>query len=874
MVETARQRSPEVEETTSNTTGLQGRLLLARPELLNPENPCTQEALQSIVGFDDRGYGSFQKASVTDRAMYWNTQIRRNLVENSQSAIRAAWQEKVVASFNKDNSPISALSPLLSHIGIASEPGGFTKAHAAKLYGRYFSSNDENAGVKKFVADVLETYQQNGTIDKVTILQHAKELTWLANIFGEKAKDMVRELVFAETNLKTAPNFVQTLSEAKDDPVTHRPVMRINDLNSYEKRILKFISGMGPDIEPGNEESESPEIPGELPIEKHRTEIQDHIRNNDTTLVIGGTGSGKTMRVPQMIREIMGPNDKLIVTEPRQINTSELAANVAREAGVTLGKEIGFQHGADSNYSDESDTIFMTEGTLILKLLEDDTLKETNYVMVDEIHVRTKDTEKLLELLKQAQQKRRQAGIPPLKIIGASATVNKQELQDYFGVDKSIEVEGRTFPIRENFSDVDIPSDQMPQASAKIVKDIVQNGRKGDICIAIAGVADIGKHAQAILAENPDVMIVRLHSGSSQREKDEVGKPPPPGKRRVIIGTDFIQTGVTIKDLKFVINTGEQFQQTVDPRSGLEYISRTQQSKAEIAQWSGRVGRTSPGTVYNLFTKTNYDQRQEYPTPEIRRTDLTDVVLEIKLRGIQDFSDFKVLSYPLDQERLEFANETLLRLGALNPDKTINAIGKRMVELPTDYHFARMIVEAQMRRKGVKEICTIAALAEARSLFSRDRAKADAAMTTFKNPNSDFLTLLNIWRAYEANGKSSQWAEENGLNPQSLTQAEKAIDKLVKRGRGDRSPQATDEELEHYIFTGLRDRLMQYDPIRRSYRWNRSNAVNLNLRIDRRSALSPATPPYIVAASNSPVENGRAVFVSNCQRVKPEWITN
>ncbi len=872
--------SPERLQQAPEMVGLQGRLVLANQEFLNPQKDCTQEDVTRTTPFEQRNYQPFEQASVGDRKKYWQ---EHNPDGNFDSRYQT-WTTGLTQSLNRNNIMLQTLSPLLQQAGIQTDTQNFefTREHAGLLYNRYFAKRpaNEQKGVNRFVHDVLVTYQTNGVTDHEKIAQNKEAITWFATIFGKDAKDMVTQLILAETKLKTDPTFQQQLVHTRHDTRENKDVMRINDLTDEEKRILQFITQARDQEEQTQrqqprETQEETGIPRDLPIMRYEQEIKEKIGNEDTVIIVGGTGSGKTLKTPQFIRDIMQPGDKLIITQPRQINTSELATTVAEEAGVVVGEEIGYHHGGDRKESPRTNTLFTTEGTLILQILNDPLLSNVTHVMVDEVHVRSTDTEELLGYLKQAQKLRRERGMKPLKIIAASATVNKEELRDYFDGAEIVDVEGRTFPIDTRFSTETIPSDQMPQKAADIVEKLVQEGQKGDIEIFVAGTSDIDRHIQAILAKRlPNLQIIPLHAGSTEEEKSEVGKLAIPGTKRVFVATNFGETGLTIKGLKVVINTGEEFEETVDPISGLTYLKKIPQARAGAGQRSGRVGRTQPGIVYNLFTEANFNARPEYPTAEIKRTDLTDLVLKMKKRGIQNINEFQVLSSPLDQRRVDFANESLQKLGALNPDGTLNRMGQRMVELPTDFHYARMIAEAERQRKGVEDMCAIVAMSETRSIFGRNRARVDATLSQYKNPNSDFLTRLNIWRAFEENGKQEAWANEHGLIYQALLKVDEDRNRLLGRSQARGAQRATDEELEQFVVAGLKHKLMRYNPTRGSYIWERTNVDNFNLRIERSSALGGTTPEYIVSGRNSVIEigNPRPVYLLDCQRVKPEWV--
>lgn len=844
---------PETLQPSQEMIGLQGRLLFKDHSYLNPEKDCTKVTKADIGSFADRDYSPFEKASEAERKRY--------------NATYASWSKNLVRSLNnpRNQEHIKKLQDVFHHTGISSDDT-FTEENASVLYDRYFrKSNDnphEQKGIKKFVRDIIDAHTINGEIDTIKLKNSLPTVQWVANIFGETSSEIVTQLVDAEVRLHTSDDFLAQLTEKTND------VMRINDLSDREKTLLRFL----------HTSQETQTQANELPIMRYKQEIQDNIASNDFTIIIGGTGCGKTIKVPQMILEMMQPGDKLAVTEPTQINTSELAGRIAQEMGATLGEQIGFQHGGDRKHSEKTDALILTERTLLNQLLEDPLLKEYSFVMVDEVHVRSKDTEQLLEYLKQAQTLRKQQGLNPLKIIIASATVDGKELQEYCNNTKPIEVEGQPQEITEHFATALIPSEQLPQAAADKIIELLKSKNQGDIMCFLKGVKDIEKVEK--LLENLSLdgvtsRTIRFHRGSTDEEKQEAGKVAQNGERRIFLATRFGQTGLTINGLEDVIITGEEFENNVDPVTGLENVVVVKQSKAEMKQGRGRVGRTKPGDCHYLFPQSEYDNRPDYPTPEMKRTDLTDVVLLLKRRGIHDAGQFPVLSSPLDPKKIAYAHEKLAILGAYNPDQTLSHIGKRMAELPVDYHLARMVAEAERRKVGIKEACTIAAMAEnSQSIFSRDREKAAQAMQTFKAEGSDFLTFANIWNEFTENKSNREWAETNGLDYRGLMKVGETRRKLLNavKNRG-QSRQPTRDEIEQCIAAGYADMLMTYNPATNSYVWERGNVANINLRIDRNSALAGTTPEYIVARSISAIKPGQNyAYLSNCQAAKPEWV--
>lgn len=860
--------------------GLHGRLVLANQKYLNPDTNVPPQEITQVVDINRRKYHPFETASVNNRRSFW--QKEHSTISSNFEAMYQHWSTSIVKTFNdeKSKNAILALDPLLKRCGIdiAQTNGKFTEEHAKILYSRYFKSQNgqEPPSVKQFIVDILNSHGKDGKLDFETIEKKSEHIRWFSHIFGNQASEMVEHLVLAEGKLFDKPNFTKTTT--KDN--AGNDVLALNHLSDDEKRILHFILQHNQETADTAPSQDSKKKTNEYPILKHKDSIQEKIRNNDNVIIVGHTGSGKTFSTALFIYEMLGPGEKLIVTEPRQINTQQLANDIVTSQGKTLGEEIGYIHGdSKENYDPEKTTaLFATEGTILKQLMNDPLLRDINYIMIDEIHVRSKATEQLLLFLKDAQKLRKERGLPQLKIIAVSATVDKEELKRYFDNAVEEEIEGQTYHIEPHYPTEAIDDKDMPQKAAEIVKDIVTNNKPGDIAIAVAGKRDRDAHVRTILALNPDVRIIEIHRNSTQEEKNEVEREPLPGEpRRVIIGTDAIQTGVTIKNLRHLINTGYVNQTCVDPLSGLTFLEKVKQSQAEVDQWTGRVGRNSPGDAYFLFTKDDYNSRQKYPTPEMQRSDVSDVLLNLKNMG-KSFDDIDFLSSKkIDPLRIQAAEDTLQKLGALDQSKNITAIGKEMARLPTDLRLARMIVEAKNHGLA-QEACVIIAVSEQIENLFPDGI-VPPGLKGLKDSSSDFLSYLNIWKAYEESEKSAEWVTNNGVDIVSLEKIERKLEKLYK-STGVLTPHRLgtfdQEKLGRVIAKGFADRALHFVPDK-GYMWELNKACNYNMSIGRESALLGTQHEYIVFGKNSNKmidrDTGKAtVYVSLAHKIQPEWL--
>lgn len=839
--------------------GMQARFVLADTTFLDPDKTCPDEALSQTASFAQRDYEIFDRASVADRKQHWAGNVGNFATKYD------TWEEQTRTALNnaREMPILQNMTPLFDSLGIHPQTAAFTKEDTNKIWKRYFESSQEHkaGGVKQFVSDVLDANRnEDGTVDQQQLANAMKSMQWFSRLFGETGGEIVTQLIDAEARLMHSPDFAQNAKNQTNN-LTPKEVELLSFLTKHTKPVLQ-------------RDQEGKRVDGQLPIFAKEQEIIDSIKNNSYTIIIAGTGTGKTIGIPLMLSKIFKEGDKLVITEPTQINAAEPAGRIAHLRGVKLGGKVGFQHGAERNSSPKTDTLVVTEGILLQQLRHDQTLKEFTHLMLDEAHKQGKILEEFLERIPDIQERRRQVGLPPLKVIVASATIDKTIFEKYFPGAKTVEIPGEAHKVDENFATHPIASEDMSKEAAKIVQQIIVKRDKGDILIAVKGQADMRKHREA-LAAIPNLEIFTLFSNASESQKNALKQPSPPGKRKVILATDFIQQGITMPDLMDVINTGEKFEKVVDPQTGLEYLATTQQAIAECDQWRGRVGRTNKGYCHNLFTEEDKKSRQPYPTPEMRKSDLSDVILLAKSQG-RDIRNIQFLSSPLPEQNIVHGINNLKLLGAIDDQERITDIGRKMLDYPTDLHLARMIVEGERKGIPVEHLHQIAAMIEARDIIAP--MQADTAREKFGVPGSDFLTYLNIWQEFHKNGIKREWAEANGLNYGGLRRALDMYNQRLKpkaQYRTEKST-ATSEEIQQCVAAGFRDRLMRYSSMdsynNRLYRWDRNDVGNPTIRIGRNSVFSAgAQPEVFVATENNEVQPGRPIFFSLCQEVKPEW---
>lgn len=504
-----------------------------------------------------------------------------------------------------------------------------------------------------------------------------------------------------------------------------------------------------------------------LPVLKYASEIKEAITKNDVVIVAGETGSGKTTELPSILQDVLNNDAKIAITQPRKLAASSVAAYVADKNRVILGEEVGYQVRFDDHTNEGTKINFMTDGILVRMMHGDPLLKSFDAVVVDEAHERSLGIDFTLGLLKRAQNIRKETGFKPLKIIVSSATLEKDKFSKYFDQAPVIEVPGRLYPVDIHYEDFFVGD--YSQKTAIKVKEIVDSGKEGDVLVFMPGKKEISETIDLINQLNLPILTLPLHGEMSPGDQNKIFEKGD--SRKIIVATNIAETSITVPEVRFVIDSGLSRQMEYDSKTGIGTLETEYNSKSGCTQRYGRAGRVAAGEVYCLYTKENFNERKEFQIPEIQRSNLSNVVLTMKLIGIDDIESFDFIDSP-SQENVHQAIRTLKNLGALDDEENITEIGKTMAEFPLEPRLSRMIIEAE-KNSCTGDICTIAGFINNRSVFNRPKNRedeADIVHRKFKIDESDFLTYLNIWNCYEKENYDAQWALDNYLNPKVLSE--------------------------------------------------------------------------------------------------------
>lgn len=484
-----------------------------------------------------------------------------------------------------------------------------------------------------------------------------------------------------------------------------------------------------------------------------------------------------------------GQNDRLYST--RRVAAMSVAQRVADEMDVQLGEEVGYSIRFEDNTSRKTFLKYMTDGMLLREAMSDPTLSRYSAVILDEAHERTLNTDILMGLLKEVCRKRKD-----LQVVVMSATLDAGKFQKYFDNAPLLSVPGRTYPVEIYYTPE--PERDYLEAAIRTVVQIHLSEPEGDILVFLTGEEEIEQACRKIKAEVDEqirqvgcgpLLVVPLYSTLPPAAQQRIFAKAPAARepggapgRKVVVSTNIAETSLTIDGIVYVIDPGFAKQKVYNPRIRVESLLVSPISKASAQQRAGRAGRTRPGKSFRLYTESAFNKELiEQTYPEILRSNLGSVVLQLKKLGIDDLVHFDFMDPPAP-ETLMRALELLNYLGALDDDGELTPTGELMSAFPLDPQLCKMLIESPSFRCS-NEILSIAALLSVPQIFMRPneaRKLADEAKANFTHADGDHLTLLNAYHAYKSNGDDSQWCWDNFLNQRSLKSADNVRKQLQR----------------------------------------------------------------------------------------------
>ncbi|HEX8285546.1 MAG TPA: ATP-dependent helicase C-terminal domain-containing protein [Pyrinomonadaceae bacterium] len=527
-----------------------------------------------------------------------------------------------------------------------------------------------------------------------------------------------------------------------------------------------------------------------LPIDEILPRAVETLRGARSLVVEAPPGAGKTTRLPSALLDagVAGGGDVLVL-EPRRLAARMAARRVAEERGERLGETVGYQVRFEEVASARTRLRFLTEGVLTRRLLADPTLKGVGCVVLDEFHERHLQADLALALLRRLQRSSR----PDLRLVAMSATLDAAPVASYLDDCAVLRSEGRRFDVRvEHLTRHDESPLELQVESA--VRRLVSEGLDGHVLVFLPGAASIRKAQEscARVASEAGLRVLPLHGELPAAEQDAAVRPSL--ERKLILSTNVAETSVTVEGVAAVVDSGLARVASHSPWSGLPVLKVSRVSRASATQRAGRAGRTREGRCLRLYTAQDFGARPEHETPEVRRLDLAESVLELRAAGVEDVGAFGWFEPP-SPESLEAAETLLRRLGATDAAGRVTGVGRSMLRLPLHPRLARIVVEAEAR--GVaREACVVAALISERDIRasrvafggvgpSREegRAASRPRREAARHGSSDLIELLELFSEAEARGFNADALRRGDLDANAVRAVERVSRQLRRIGR-------------------------------------------------------------------------------------------
>jgi ATP-dependent helicase HrpA len=502
--------------------------------------------------------------------------------------------------------------------------------------------------------------------------------------------------------------------------------------------------------------------PEDLPVSQRRDDIAAAIRDHQVVIVAGETGSGKTTQLPKILLEL--GRTSVGHTQPRRIAARTIAERISEELGTPLGGLVGYQVRFTDTVGKDTRIKLMTDGILLNEIHRDRLLKKYDAIIIDEAHERSLTIDFLLGYLKQLMPRR-----PDLKIVITSATIDPESFSQHFGGAPIVEVSGRTYPVEVRYrplvaegpvddeDEAETVADLDPMEGINAAIDELARAGNGDVLVFLSGENEIRDAEESIRGRNlPHTEVLPLYGRLSSAEQHRVFESgrAPGIRRRIVLATNVAETSLTVPGIKYVIDAGTARISRYSVRSKVQRLPIEAISQASANQRSGRSGRTSDGIAIRLYSEEDFAKRPEYTEPEILRTNLAAVILQMISLGLGDIASFPFLQPP-DSRGIKDGLDLLTELGAVTTGPEITRIGKQLTQLPIDPRLARMVVESKQHGVTREVMAIVAALSiqDPRERPLDRRPQADQQHARFVDPTSDFLTLLALWNYLEEKQK-------------------------------------------------------------------------------------------------------------------------
>ncbi|EGR0656554.1 ATP-dependent RNA helicase HrpA [Vibrio cholerae] len=622
------------------------------------------------------------------------------------------------------------------------------------------------------------------------------------------------------------------------------------------------------------------EYPALLPVSQKRDDIAKAIAHHQVVIVAGETGSGKTTQLPKICAELgRGKYGLIGHTQPRRLAARSVANRIAEEMETELGGFVGYKVRFTDQISDQTQIKLMTDGILLAEIQNDRFLNQYDTIIIDEAHERSLNIDFILGYLKQLLPRR-----PDLKVIITSATIDPERFSKHFSNAPIIEVSGRTYPVEVRYrpltGDDDSESDRdQLEGIFQAVDELCDEGL-GDILIFMNGEREIRDTADALSKRNlRDTEIVPLYARLSAGEQNKIFQPH--AGRRIVLATNVAETSLTVPGIKYVIDPGTARISRYSYRTKVQRLPIEPISQASANQRKGRCGRTEEGICIRLYSEEDFLSRPEFTDPEILRTNLASVILQMTALGLGDIEAFPFVEAP-DKRNIQDGVRLLEELGAINdqikdPKKRLTESGKQLARLPIDPRLARMVLEASKLGclKEVMIITSALSIQDPRERPSDKQQSADDKHRRFNHEDSDFLTLVNLWHYIGQQQKaltSNQFRRQCKLDYLNYLRVREWQDVYTQLHQSTREMgfKLNDEPGSYHavhsaILVGLLSHIGMKDQEKNEYH----GARNARFNIFPASGLFKKQPKWVMSAEL--VETSK-LWARVVAKIEPDWI--
>jgi ATP-dependent helicase HrpA len=626
--------------------------------------------------------------------------------------------------------------------------------------------------------------------------------------------------------------------------------------------------------------------PAGLPVVEAREGVARAIADHQVCVICGETGSGKTTQLPKICLELgRGVGGLIGHTQPRRIAARTVAGRIAEELRVELGGEVGFKVRFGDKTSDRTLVKVMTDGILLAETQGDPLLEQYDTIIIDEAHERSLNIDFLLGYLRMLLPRR-----PDLKVIVTSATIDPERFATHFagggasggGVPAPIVmVSGRTYPVEVRYRPIasDDPDDRDRDTEVAILDAVDELCRAGmpagDVLVFLAGEREIRQTAEALRKHHPaQTEILPLFARLSASEQMRVFQPH--AGRRIVLATNVAETSLTVPGIRYVVDPGWARISRYAPRTRVQRLPVEPVSRASADQRKGRCGRVAEGVCIRLYSEEDYLSRPQFTDPEILRTNLASVILQMKSLKLGRVEDFPFIEPP-DGRMIRDGYETLHELGAIDEGEELTPIGRDLAKLPVDPRIGRMILAGKAEGALAETLVIAAALSvqdpRERPMSAQD--KADQAHAQFKDENSDFASLLRLWKAWKERGehlswnKLRQWCHENYLSFMRMREWEEVHHQLhglvSEMGFHPNTSPANPDLVHRAVLAGLLSNVATRGGESFDYRGASGNKI----AIHPGSGLFKKGPKWLMAAEL--VQTTR-LYARTVAKIQPEWI--